>query len=139
MTKKKKAVTEKPIEPIGQDDGENFLTVREILQHLFLMVVLWGLLYFEVQLVVEILDKWSDPYYTSGLFGSGGRLPEMIAFALAIVMSAYTVGITIVFLVNAIARRFHNLNLHRYIRLNTVVLTSFVVYWALFASLFLRL
>ncbi len=139
IPQKNKRPLKRPVTPPSDEEGENFLTVREVLQHMFLMIVLWGLLYFEVQLLVEILDRWADPYYTSGLFGVGGRLPEMIAFALAIVMAAYTVGITVVFFVNIVAKRFRNLNLHRYIRLNTVVLTSFVVYWALFVSLFLRL
>lgn len=139
MTPQKRAQQPSQKQPSREVEEESFLTVREILQHIFLMTVLWGLLYFEVQLLIEILDRWADPYYTSGLFGNSGRLPEMIAFALAIVMAVYTIGVTLFFFINMVIKRFKNINLHRYIRMNTVVLTSFVVYWALFVSLFLRL
>ncbi|MFZ6036020.1 MAG: hypothetical protein ACOYUK_02665 [Patescibacteria group bacterium] len=126
-----------PIEPEAPE--QNFFTAREVLEHFFIMMILWGLLYFEIDFLTELLKRWSNPFYSSDLFSTGGRLAEMIAFALAMVMAIYTLGITAVFFLDMIRRRFKNLNFHRYIRLNTVVLTSFIVYWALFVSFFIRL
>lgn len=125
--------------PSATEDEQNFFTVREVLQHLFIMMVLWGLLYFEIQFVMEILDRWADPFYGSNLFTTGGRLAEMIAFALSTVMALYTMGTTLLFFSDLVIKRYRNVNYHRYIRMNTVVITSFVVYWALFVSFFIRL
>ncbi|MBI5038071.1 MAG: hypothetical protein HZC01_05215 [Candidatus Kerfeldbacteria bacterium] len=136
-----KSTSATPIsKPVNEPEIQNnFLTVREVLQHLFIMIILWSLLYFEIQFILEILDRWADPFYSSNLFTTGGRLSEMIAFALLSVMSLYTVGVTLLFFSDLMIKRYRNVNYHRYIRMNTVVITSFVVYWALFVSFFIRL
>ncbi|MCH7491964.1 hypothetical protein IID19_00020 [Patescibacteria group bacterium] len=129
--------TKQPIEPIGEP--QKIISVRELLEHWLIMIVLWGLLYFQAIFLAEILDRWSDPFYVSSFFTDGGRLAEMIAFALTVVMSLYIVGVTLFVLWQLIFKSFKNIDYQQLIRLNTLALTSFVVYWVIFISFFVRI
>ena len=129
--------TKQPIEPIGEP--QKIISVRELLEHWLIMIVLWGMLYFQAIFLAEILDRWSDPFYVSSFFTDGGRLAEMIAFALTVVMSLYIVGVTLFVLWQLIFKSFKNIDYQQLIRLNTLALTSFVVYWVIFISFFVRI
>lgn len=128
-----------PIEPIKPANVPVPMPVRQVIQHWFIMTVLWGLLYFEIQFIMDILDKWADPLYISNYFSGGGRLAEIVAFGLAAVMGIYTLFITLYVLFILTVKRFRNFNYEFYIRMNSLVLTSFIVYWVLFIALFVRL
>ena len=128
--------TKQPIQPIG--GPQNLTSVRQVLEHWFIMVVLWGLLYYQANFIIEILDRWSDPFYVSSFFSGGGRLAEMVAFALTTVMSFYIIGMTFFLLAQLITKRFKNIDYQKLIRLNSLALTSFIVYWAIFVSFFVR-
>ena len=129
--------TKQPIEPIGEP--QKIISVRELLEHWLIMIVLWGMLYFQAIFLAEILDRWSDPFYVSSFFTDGGRLAEMIAFALTVVMSLYIVGVTLFVLWQLIFKSFKNIDYQQLIRLNTLALTSFIVYWVIFISFFVRI
>jgi len=115
----------------GQKLNE-FTTPAQKMWHWVLLAILWLLLYFELYYIIDIAEKWSNPFYLSanGFFNS--RLAEILAFALCVVMSLYTAGISIFFVILLLKQGYKNLEFYALVRLHLLAITSFVIYWGLF-------
>ncbi|MFH0805220.1 MAG: hypothetical protein V1916_03430 [Patescibacteria group bacterium] len=104
-----------------------------------LMVTLWALTLFCVSQVSVVFGGWSVGTVGSNLPGVNSKLGELVGFALAVVMSLYTFGITAIIVVTAATTRFRSFPFRPFVRLHTLVLLAFVAYVIAFAALFVRL
>jgi hypothetical protein len=103
-----------------------------------LMVTLWVLTIYCASLVSRVFGGWSVGTVGTNLPGVDSKLGELVGFALAVVVSLYTFGITAIILVTAITTRFRSFPFRPFVRLHTLVLIAFVVYVVVFLALFVR-
>ncbi|MFA5134698.1 MAG: hypothetical protein WC505_02805 [Patescibacteria group bacterium] len=101
--------------------------------HWTIMGVLWGMLIFEIWLIHAMLLWWADPTRVSAFFLVQGRIIEIIAFALCIVMALYTIGITVMLIVNLCRKTMQHVQYRSFVRLNSLVLAAFIIHWGIFA------
>ena len=115
---------------------ENLNTFWDIIKHWFLFVIVWILSYLELNIVFDLLEKWSNHYYISSYPLRFGRLGEIIIFALAVVISIYAVGITLFEIGYFFYKKFHGIRYYALYKLHLLVVSAFLVHLVIFLLIF---
>lgn len=122
---------DKPPSDLPEDNAGRF-DKKYVILHWSIMLILWLLFIFEIWLIVTMLQWWADSTYLTSAFIVKGKIIEIIAFALSIVMALYTIGITILTIVNIFRSTIKKTQYKSFVRLNGLVLTAFFVHWGIF-------
>ena len=76
-----------------------------------------------------MLDWWSNPLTITNRIQIGGQLAEIIVFALSLIMGIYTIGVTIMLLVQFIRKKTLSIDYSHFLRLNNLVVSAFFIHW----------
>jgi len=111
---------------------------RQALKYWILMILIWIFLVLELWFIIDIFNKWSDPYYSSASSVFSSRLGELIAFALCVVMALYSIIATLIVIGHIVHRSLKRVQYRVLTRMHSLVLTAFIVHWLIFLAIFFR-
>lgn len=100
--------------------------------HWSLMIVLWILLFLETRLAINIVKWWNILPSNTSASPFITKTAEMGAFALSVIMILYSITVSVYLVYRFIRLRGKSFQCKPWIRLNSLVLSSFAIYWVIF-------
>jgi len=119
-------------------ESQKSYSTKQAIKHWILMVILWIILFFEINFIISVIQRWSRPFSAIKYLLIDSLWGEIIAFALCVIMALYTAGMTIFVVILLLRNQFRNIDYRALNRMHVVVMSGFFIYWLIFLAIFFR-